>query len=112
VGQALATEAIAKCIRNSGVWKAESNIESLDLVPTLAATDWDASFTVERVNFLDDIAKAIRRKCEFDQIREVPFVRKAGGLALATNHLAQSSSRFTLDRWCRRVTHCRERPER
>jgi hypothetical protein len=36
-------------------------------------------------------------KAEFDQMREVPFVLKADDLALATNHLAQSSSasRFT-----------------
>src|SRR5262245_50260106 len=27
VGQALATEAIAECIRNDGVWEAESNIK-------------------------------------------------------------------------------------
>src|SRR5262249_34795457 len=33
-----------------------------------------------------------RRKCELDQMREVPFVRKADDLALATSHLAQSSS--------------------
>jgi hypothetical protein len=45
------TEAIAECIRSSGVWKAESNIDLLDLVPTPAAADWDASFTVERINF-------------------------------------------------------------
>src|SRR5215831_10201760 len=37
-------------------------------------------------------AKASRWKCEFDQIREVPFVPKADDLALATSHLAQSSS--------------------
>ena len=29
---------------------------------------------------------ASRRKCEFDQMREVPFVRKADDLALATSH--------------------------
>jgi len=35
--------------------------------------------------------------CEFDQMREVLFVREADDLALATSHLAQSSSasRFT-----------------
>jgi len=51
VGQALATEAIAECIRSGGVREAESNIEWLDLVSTSAAADWDASFTVERINF-------------------------------------------------------------
>jgi hypothetical protein len=33
VGQAIATKAIAKCIRNGRVWEAESNIDLLDLVP-------------------------------------------------------------------------------
>src|SRR6516164_10461672 len=32
VGQALATEAIAECIRSGSVWEAESNVEWLDLV--------------------------------------------------------------------------------
>jgi hypothetical protein len=50
VGQALATEAIAECIRSGGVWKTESNIELVGLVSTPAATDWDASVTVERIN--------------------------------------------------------------
>jgi len=50
VGQALATEPITECIRGS-VGEAESNIELLDLLSTLAATNWDASFTVERINF-------------------------------------------------------------
>jgi hypothetical protein len=49
VGQALATEAIAKCIRSGGVWEAESNIESLGLVPTPATAHWDAPFLVERI---------------------------------------------------------------
>ena len=46
----LATEAIAECIRSGSVWEAESNIDLLDLVPTSAAADRDASFTVERIN--------------------------------------------------------------
>jgi hypothetical protein len=50
VGQTLATEAIAECIRCGGVWEAESNIEMLGLVPTPATADWDASVTVERIN--------------------------------------------------------------
>jgi len=50
VGQALATEAIAECIRGGGVWEAEANIEWLDLVATSAAADWDASLTMERIN--------------------------------------------------------------
>src|SRR5262249_6092205 len=97
VGQALATEAIAECIRSGGVGEAESNIEWLDLVSTPAAADRDASFTIERINLFEKTGKTSRRKCEVDQIREVPFVRKAGDLALATSHLAQSSSasRFT-----------------
>jgi len=49
VRQALATEAIAESIRSGGVWEAESNMELLDLVSIPAASDWDASFTVERV---------------------------------------------------------------
>jgi hypothetical protein len=49
--QALATEAIAECIRSGGVWEAESNIELLDPVATPAATNWDTSFTMERINF-------------------------------------------------------------
>jgi hypothetical protein len=50
VGQALATQAIAECIRSGGVWETESNMELLDVVPTPVAADWDASFTVERIN--------------------------------------------------------------
>jgi hypothetical protein len=50
VGQALATKAIAECVRSGGVWEAESNIELLDLLPIPAAADRDASFTVERIN--------------------------------------------------------------
>jgi hypothetical protein len=50
VGQALAPEAIAECIRSGSVWETESNIEWCDLVSTPAATDWDALFTVERIN--------------------------------------------------------------
>jgi hypothetical protein len=92
VGQALATEAIAECIRSEGLWEAESNIKLLGLVSTPAAADWDASFTVECINLKENTAKASRRKCEFDQMREVPFIRKADDLALATSHLAQPSS--------------------
>ena len=51
VGQALATEAIAECIRSGGVWEAESNIDLLDLPSTPPAADWDASSTLERINF-------------------------------------------------------------
>jgi len=50
MGEALATEAVAEFIRSGGVWEAESNIELLDLVSTLAADDWDASFAVKRIN--------------------------------------------------------------
>jgi hypothetical protein len=50
VGQALATEAIAECIRSGGIWKAESNIDLLDLLSITATSDWDASVTVERIN--------------------------------------------------------------
>jgi hypothetical protein len=50
VGEAFATEAVAECIRSSGVWEAESNIELLGLVSTPAAADGDASVTVERIN--------------------------------------------------------------
>src|SRR5262245_23380080 len=92
VGQALATEAIAECIRRGGIWEAESNMEWLDLVSTPAAADRDVLFTMESINLLENTAKAFRRKCEFDQIREVPFVREAGDFALATSHLDQSSS--------------------
>ena len=44
-------KAIAECIRSGGVWEAKSNIELLALVPTPAAADWDASVTMERINF-------------------------------------------------------------
>jgi hypothetical protein len=50
VGQALAPKAIAKRLRSGGVWEAESNIDLLDLVPTPAAADWDASLTLERIH--------------------------------------------------------------
>jgi hypothetical protein len=49
VGQALATEAMAKCIREGGVWEAEANLESLGHGPAPAAVDrmprsrWKAS---------------------------------------------------------------------
>jgi hypothetical protein len=46
----LATESLAECIRSGGVGEAKSNMELLGLVPTPAAADWDASFTVERIN--------------------------------------------------------------
>jgi hypothetical protein len=46
----LATEAITKCVRSGGVGEAESNMELLDLVSIPAASDWDASVTVERIN--------------------------------------------------------------
>jgi hypothetical protein len=51
VGQALTPEAISECIRNGSVGEAESNIDLLDLVSILAAADWNASITVERINF-------------------------------------------------------------
>ena len=51
MGQALTTKAIAECIRVGGVWEAESNIDLLDLVSIQTATDWDVSFTVERIDF-------------------------------------------------------------
>jgi len=98
VGQALAPKAIAKRLRSGGVWEAESNIDLLDLLSIPAAADWNASIPVERINFLQNTAKAFRRKCEFDQMREVLFIRKADDFALgATSHFAQSSSasRFT-----------------
>jgi hypothetical protein len=37
VGQVLATEAIAKCVRSGGIWEAESNMESLGLVSDIQA---------------------------------------------------------------------------
>jgi len=49
LGQVLATEAIAECIRSGSVGKAESNIGSLCLVPTPATADWDAPLTMEGV---------------------------------------------------------------
>src|SRR6516164_2263458 len=69
VGQALATEAIAECVRSGGVGEAKSNIELLGLVPTPAAANWDASVTVERINLWENTAKASQRKCEFDTRR-------------------------------------------
>jgi hypothetical protein len=100
VHQALATETIAECIGSGTIWKAESNVEWLDLVSAPAAADWDVSFTVERINFLKKSVRGFQRKYEFDQMREVPFVRAAGKLAFATDvrgHLVQcsSASRFT-----------------
>jgi hypothetical protein len=84
-------EPLPKGISGGGVGKAEADMELLfSLVSTPAAADWDASFTVERINLWENVAKASRRKCEFDQMREVPFVRKADDLALATSHLAQN----------------------
>jgi len=59
VGQALATEAIAECIRSGGVWEAESNIELLGLVSTSAAADWDAAFTVKRVKLQESRSELV-----------------------------------------------------
>jgi hypothetical protein len=118
VRQALTTEAIAECIGSGSVWEAESNVEWVDFVSTPAAADWNVSFTVERINFQENIVKAFQWKYEFDQMREVPFVRAAGKLALATDvrtHLVQSSSasRFTAGAaGFLLFTQCRERPER
>src|SRR5262245_1894530 len=70
VGQALATEAIAECIRSGSVGEAESNIGLFCLVPTPAAADWDAPVTVERIDLWENTAKASRRNCEFDQMRK------------------------------------------
>src|SRR5262249_32834561 len=75
-GSSTRHQAIAECIRSGGVWEAESHIEWLDLVSTPATADRDASVTMERINLLENTAKAFRRKCEFDQMRKVPFVRK------------------------------------
>jgi hypothetical protein len=49
--KALATEAIAECIRSGSVWEAESSIELVGFVPAPTATDRDAPFTVKRVKF-------------------------------------------------------------
>src|SRR5215469_12425081 len=115
VGQALAPKAIAERLRSGGVWEAESHIEWLDLVSTPATADRDASFTMERINLLENTAKAFRRKCEFDQMRKVPFVRKPDELAFATSHLTQSSSASRLTAGASGfllLIQCRERPER
>jgi len=51
VGQAFAPEAIAECIRNGGVWEAESNIDLLDLVSLrprrtgMRRSRWNASIS-------------------------------------------------------------------
>src|SRR5215471_17945940 len=98
-----------------GVWEAESNIELPALVSTPAAADWDASVTVERINLWENTAKASRRKCEFDQMREVLFVREAVDLALATSHLPQSSSASRLTAGASEfsiLSQSGERPER
>jgi hypothetical protein len=50
IGQALATEAIAECIRSGSLSEAESNTDLLDLVSIPAAADWDASFSVKSIN--------------------------------------------------------------
>jgi hypothetical protein len=49
-GECLTHAPVAECIRSGGVWEAESNIEWLDLVSASSAADWDASFTMERIN--------------------------------------------------------------
>src|SRR5215472_2696743 len=67
VGQALATEAIAECIRSGSVGEAESNMGLLCLVPTPAAADWDAPVSID---LWENTAKASRRNCEFDQMRK------------------------------------------
>jgi hypothetical protein len=87
-------------------------------VSTPPAADWDASFTVERINLKQNAAKTFRRKCDFDHMREVPFILKANRLALATNatsHLVQSSSasRFTAGAaGFLLLIQCRDRAER
>src|SRR5262245_66639567 len=88
VGQALATEAIAECIRGGGICEAESNIELLGLVSTPTAADRDASFLVERIKLSEGTSKASWRNCEFDQMREILFVTTADALALSPAHVA------------------------
>jgi hypothetical protein len=50
VAQALAPEAMAECIRSGGACEAESNIDLLAFVSIPAASDWDPSVTMERIN--------------------------------------------------------------
>jgi hypothetical protein len=83
-----------------------------------AAADWDVSFTVERINFWKNTVKAFQRNYEFDQMREVPFIRTADKLALATDlrsHLVQSSSASRLTAGASAffiLSQSGERPER
>jgi len=64
---------LRKNSRSGGVW--EIKIEyRLDLVSTPAAADWDASVTAKSINLGKNTAKGSQRKCEFDHIREVPFI--------------------------------------
>jgi hypothetical protein len=39
-----------RCVAATITGIRKSNMELLDVVPTPAAADWDASFTVERIN--------------------------------------------------------------
>ena len=87
-------------MRSCGVGKAESKVKSLGHLSTPAAGYRDAAFTVKGVKFQESIAQALRQNREFNQVREVLFVREADHLGLATNvtsHLARSpcTSRFT-----------------
>jgi hypothetical protein len=69
-------------------------MKSLGHGPASAAVDRDAAFTVEGVKLQESIAQALRWNREFDQVREVLFIREADHLGLATNvtsHLAQST---------------------
>jgi hypothetical protein len=94
IGKALPSEAIAKGIRSCSVGKAETKVKSLGHLPAPAAVDRDAAFTVEGVELQESIAQALRPNCEFDQVREVLFVREADHLGLAANvtrHLVQST---------------------
>ena len=65
-------DAMVRYSARGGVCEAESNIELPARVSTPAAADWDASVTVERINLWENTAKASRRKCELDQMRESP----------------------------------------
>jgi len=51
IGEALATESTAECVRSGSVREAETNMESLGHMSAPATVDRDAAFTVEGVEF-------------------------------------------------------------
>ena len=61
IGQALASEAIAKGVSMSDARKAEAAIDVFCLAPAAATADWDSTLVVKRLERRIQFAEAVRR---------------------------------------------------